>query len=139
VAVPAADAPTRVATRRFVSICVEVIGGFRPVAQLRPFCSPDAFELIAQRLLGRAVAARGGAGWRPNPAGRAPAGPPRTARGHQSAPPDRVSVLRVQACEVSDEVAEVAAVLCRRETVWAMALRLELVRGRWLCTHLELI
>jgi hypothetical protein len=45
----------------------------------------------------------------------------------------------VQICEAVEDVAEVAVVLARREQVWAMALRLERVRERWLCTHLEMV
>jgi hypothetical protein len=126
--------PLPVAVRRFVASCVEIIGGFRPAAHLRPFCAPAARDTVAERLLGRPAMQR-----RPGARRRVDNAPPRAGRAHQSAPLDRVAVRRVHTCEVSDEVVEVAAVLCRRETVWAMAVRLELIDGRWLCTHLELV
>jgi len=126
--------PLPVAVRRFVASCVEIIGGFRPVAHLRPFCAPQARDTVAEHLLGRPAMQR-----RPGALRRVDTAPPRAGRAHQSAPVDRVAVRRVHLCEVSDEVVEVAAVLCRRETVWAMAVRLELIDRRWLCTHLELV
>ena len=153
---------TRLAVRRLIATCVEILGGYRPVMQLRPFCSPERFETIAQRLLGRPASQRPGPSWRQpgSPAHSAThrfvtthraatthrtatthrgAPPPRTGRVHQSGPPDRVTVRRVQVCPVSEEVVEVVAVLCRRDKVWAMAVRLELFDDRWLCTHLELV
>jgi hypothetical protein len=48
-------------------------------------------------------------------------------------------VRRVQVCDVLDGVAEIAVVMSRRDKVWALALRMELVAGRWLCSHLEVI
>jgi hypothetical protein len=50
-----------------------------------------------------------------------------------------VSVRRVQVCDAVDGVAEVAAVLSRRDHVWAVALRLERRQERWFCAHLEVI
>jgi hypothetical protein len=138
--------PARLATRRFLATCVEVIGGFRPMAQLRPLCFPEQFADIAERLGAHPAT---GPGWRsrsPAPvAARGPGsvrgapGPPRTGRVQQTGPGDRVSVRRVQICEAVDGVAEVAVVLARRDRVWAMALRMERRRGRWLCTYLEVL
>lgn len=140
VAAPGAGGqPARLAVRRLVASCVEVLGGFRPVAQLRPFCAPEVFDTIAQRLLGRPVSQHGYPGGRSGPAGGMPAPPPRPTRPQRPGPPDRVRVLRVQVCEVSDEVLEVVAVLSRREKVWAMAVRIERIGARWLCSHLELV
>ena len=42
-------------------------------------------------------------------------------------------------CDVLDGVAEIAVVMARKDKVWAMAVRMELARGRWLCTHLEVV
>lgn len=134
---------TRLAIRRLIATCVEVLGGYRPVTQLRSFCAPECFETIVQRLLGRPASQRPGPSWRQasGPAHTAMhrGAPPRTGRVHQPGPPDRVTVRRVQVCPVSEEVMEVVAVLCRRDKVWAMAVRLELFDDRWLCTHLELV
>jgi hypothetical protein len=142
--------PVRLATRRFLATCVEVIGGYRPLAQLRPLCAPENFADISHRL---ARHPSGGAGWRTR--GLAHLGsrgqlgrtgvaggvvaPPRTGRAEQKGPGDRVVIRRVQICETVDGVAEIAVVLARRDQVWAMALRLERQRGQWLCAHLEVI
>jgi hypothetical protein len=138
--------PARLATRRFLATCVEVIGGFRPVAQLRPLCFPERFADISERLgthpaTGPAWRSRGLAYLTARTHGpeRAALGPPRTGRVQQTGPGDRVFVRRVQICEAIDGVAEVAVVLARRDRVWAMALRMERRRGRWLCTHLEVL
>ena len=135
------------ATRRFIGACLEVLGGYRPVTHLRTLCVADEFPTVAQRLTGRTAAARpGGAqssahlnartpvrGW---PASGAP---PRADRASQPAPAERIVVRRVQIGEPKPGVAEVAVVLNRRDQVWAMALRLELRDGRWLCTYLHVL
>jgi hypothetical protein len=129
----------RHATRRLLATCVEVVGGYRPVGQLRPFCQPERFDSIVNHLLRPA----GGSG-RGHGATRASVvaghgGPPRAGRGARTGPGDRVTVRRVQICDVSDGVAELAVVMARRDKVWAMAIRMELARGRWQCTHLEVL
>ncbi len=96
----------RQATRRLLATCVEVVGGYRPVVQLRPFCQPERFDSIVNRLLRPA----GGSG-RGHGATRASVvaghgGPPRAGRGARTGPGDRVTVRRVQICDVSDGVAE---------------------------------
>jgi hypothetical protein len=146
--------PARLATRRFLATCVEVIGGFRPTAQLRPLCFPEQFAEITDRLrahpatgpgwrsrgLAYAAASSGPSGARGSMAARGgPAAPPRGGRANQTGPGDRVVVRRVQICEATDGVAEIAVVLARRDRVWAMAMRMERRRGRWLCTHLEVV
>jgi hypothetical protein len=137
--------PARLATRRFLSMFLEVVGGFRPVTHLRPFCQPERFIDIADRLAAHPAT---GPAWRRQAAqltartpvtGRVTGGPPRAGRANQTAPVDRVSVRRVQVCEAIDNVAEVAVVLARRDQVWAVALRLECHRGRWLCAHLDVL
>lgn len=137
---PSTDAVAlRLATRRLLATFVEVVGGFRPIAQLRPFCLPEHFDAIANRLLGRPGSVPGGRG---HGATRTSivAGPP--VRGGRAGPTrmtDRVAVRRVQVCDVLDGIAEIAVVLARRDKVWAMALRLELTGDRWLCTHLDVV
>lgn len=137
---------SRAATRRFIAICVEVIGGFRPVGQLRPYCMPEHFAEISERLTGPPVTgpagrSRGAASFpgRTPVVGRATGGPPRGGRAERTGPVDRVMVRHVQICEVGDSVVEVAVVLARREQIWAMALRLEVHRGRWLCRCVEVL
>ena len=129
----------RQSTRLLLATCVEVVGGYRPIGQLRPFCLPERFDAIVNRLL----RPTGGAG-RGHGATRASVvaghgGPPRAGRSARTGPGDRVTVRRVQICDVSDGVAEIAVVMARRDKVWAMAVRMELARGRWLCTHLEVL
>jgi len=143
----AGPSPARLAIRRLLATCLEVIGGFRPASQLRPFCLPERFEDIVERLTGhmvgapnrsRGLARAGGA--RTPVTGRITGAPARAGRAQQTGPGgDRVAIRRVLVCEAIDDVAEVAVVLGRREQVWAMALRLEFHRGRWLCTHLEVV
>jgi hypothetical protein len=138
---PPAISPARLATRRFLAVCVEVLGGFRPVTQLRALCLPERFDEITQRLRAHTPGAVPGSratASSPVPR-RAPTGaPPRPGRAGQSGA-ERVTVRRVQVCEPIDGVAEVAAVLARRDHVWAMAVRLERRQDRWLCAHLEVI
>ncbi|MGE5829668.1 MAG: Rv3235 family protein, partial [Micromonosporaceae bacterium] len=81
-----------------------------------------------------------------NRAGGTPGGrPPSTAPASGGAgvvvllPVPRLAVLRVQVGEPRIGAAEVAVVLTRRERVWAMALRLEVRAGRWVCTHLQVL
>jgi hypothetical protein len=141
----AEPSPARLATRRFLGTFLEVLGGFRPVTHLRPLCRPERFIDIADRLAAHPAT---GPAWRRQAAqlaartpvtGRVTGGPPRAGRTNQTAPLDRVSVRRVQVCEAIDNVAEVAVVLARRDQVWAVALRLECHRGRWLCAHLDVL
>ena len=116
------------ASRRFVASCVEVIGGFRPVAHLRPFCAAASGRRDRRVARADACSARppcsGSAGRRARtPARRASTGAPR-APGRVAARPARPTgspSAGCMVCEVSDGVAEVVAVLCRRDTVWAMA------------------
>lgn len=138
--------PARPATRLFLATCVEVIGGFRPMAQLRPLCVPMRFGDIAARLATHPATTPGsGTGALAYLAGRTPisgrstGAPPRTGRNNQTGPGDRTRVRRVQICDIGPGVAEVATVLSRREEVWAMALRFELHHDRWLCSLLEVI
>lgn len=137
--------PARMAVRRFLSACLEVVGGYRPVTHLRPLCLPEQFPVVAECLragAGETLRSLGAARTTPSTpvTGRVAAGaPPRTARHHQAGPGDRLTVLRVQLGEPRCGAAEVAVVLARRERVWAMALRLEVRAERWVCTHLQVL
>ena len=139
--------PARAAARLFLATCVEVIGGFRPMAQLRPLCLPDRFTDIADTLSAHPATSPGGRvrpqtyrAYHQTPMlGRTTGAPPRVARGNQTAPSERAGIRRVQICDIGPAIAEVAAVLGRRDVVWAMALRFEHRRGRWLCTLIEVI
>jgi hypothetical protein len=135
---PARAGELRLAAKRLLGTCIEVMGGFRPVAQLRLYCAPERFDAIANRLLRPSGTGRGHGATRASVVlGRY--APPKSGRPARIAPQDRVTVRRVQVCDVADGVAELAVVMARRGKVWAMAMRLESNRGRWLCTHMEVL
>jgi hypothetical protein len=133
---PSASELRRVA-RRLLGTCVEVLAGFRPLAQLRPYCAPERFDAIANRLLRPVGAGRGHGATRSSIiTQRVNARPGRPAR---PAPEERIVVRRVQICDVIEGVAEMAVVLGRRNKVWAMTMRMERTRGRWQCMHMEVL
>lgn len=132
---PESSRELRLAARQLLGTCVEVIGGFRPVAQLRPYCAPERFDAIVNRLLRPTGIGRGHGATRGSVVTRAT----RPGRPAKPLPQDRVAVRRVQICTVMEGIAELAVVMSRRGKVWAMALRLERSRGRWQCMHLEIL
>jgi hypothetical protein len=125
----------RLAAHRYLAVCVEVLGGFRPLTHLRVLTSATAFERVAAQLT------------RPRATGRATFDPRGTATPAARAdrarllpvPAGRVLLRHVLVGEPREGVAEVAAVLGRGGQVWAMALRLERHHGVWLCQHLEVL
>jgi hypothetical protein len=126
--VAGASGDAKLAVRRFVSMCVEVLNGYRPAAHLRRLSLPkEAAGVVAQGLSGSQRvaelrrAARAGAGRR---AARQP-GP--------------VAVLGVRLCEPRSGAVEAAVLLVTGERTWAMALRLELHGQSWCATTLRLI
>jgi Family of unknown function (DUF6459) len=117
---------TRLAVRRFVSACVEVLNGYRPAAHLRRLSLPmEAPSVVAQGVAGarRVADLRRAARSGDRRAGRA--GP--------------VGVLRVLLCEPRAGVVEAAVLLITGERTWAMAFRLELHQQKWAATALRLI
>jgi hypothetical protein len=128
----------RLAARRLLGTCLEVIDGFRPITQLRPYCAPERFEAIVNRLLRPIGTGHGQGATRASVIARAIV-PPKPGRPGHTPPRDRVVVRRVQICDVMEGVAELAVVLSRREHTWAMAMRLERNRGQWRCMHLEVL
>jgi hypothetical protein len=135
---PAASRELHLAARRLLGACVEVIGGFRPVAQLRPYCAPERFDAIVNRLLRPTGTGRGHGATRGSVVAHG-AGQPRPGRPSRAPSQDRVTVRRVQICDVMDGIAELAVVMSRRGKIWAMAMRLERCRGRWQCMHMEVL
>ncbi|MFI6262074.1 Rv3235 family protein [Micromonospora sp. NPDC051006] len=107
------------AAHRFVGTCLEVLNGYRPPGQLRSLLDPArAHDLLTELA---------------NAAGRT--GP---ARRRSTRP--TVRLRRLRAGEPRDGAVEVAAVLTGPVgRTWAMALRLEHRRGRWLCTALHVL
>jgi hypothetical protein len=118
--VPVGGRPRRLITgqhaaRRYVDLCVEVLNGYRPAAQLRPFTEPRRFPFVADQLIRRTTRVRMGATT------------PR--RKHRP-----VLVKRMVVGEPVEGVAEAAAVLGHGDLVWAMAVRMERQGNGWLCT-----
>jgi hypothetical protein len=132
---PAGWRELRVAARNLLGTCVEVMGGYRPVGQLRPYCAPEHFDAIVNRLLRPTGAGHGHGATRGSVVSAPRPGRPAL---HQQRP-ERVTLRRVQICDVMEGIAELAVVVSRRGKVWAMALRLERCRGRWQCMHLEVL
>jgi hypothetical protein len=125
-AAPGTSGDARFAVRRFVSVCVEVLNGYRPAAHLRRLSMPaEALGVVAQGVAG----ARRVAELR------------RTARpaDRRARRPGPVGVLRVLVSEPRLGAVEVAVLLITGERTWAMAFRLELHQQRWAATALRLI
>ena len=135
---PSAGLDLRVSARRLLATCLEILGGFRPIAQLRPYCAPERFDSIANRLL-RPVGVGRGHGATHSSLIASRLAPPRAGRPARTAPDDRITVRRVQICDVMEGIAELVVVMARRNKVWAMTLRMERNRGRWMCMHLEVL
>ena len=106
----------RAAVRRYVSLCLEVINGFRPVAQLRPLTAPDLFQSVGDQLQRRTTRpgqGRGGAAL--------------------------VTIRRVRATEPAAGAIEAVVVLDQGDRTWAMALRLVDGPHGWRCSVLQVI
>jgi Family of unknown function (DUF6459) len=108
--------------RRYLDLCLEVLGGYRPLTHLRALTEPARFDEVAAQLgrLGRSPLTRPGSGLVRMGA-------------------DRPRLRHLRVCEIRDGVVEAAAVLGRGEQVRALTLRLEQKAGAWLCTHLEVL
>ncbi|MFC0508176.1 Rv3235 family protein [Micromonospora costi] len=117
------------AAHRFVGTCVEVLNGYRPPGQLRPLLDPGrAHELLPELARARLHQQRDD--------GRG--GPPRRRPGRTARA--TVRLRRLRAGEPRAGAVEVAAVLTGASgRSWALALRLEHRRGRWLCTALHVL
>jgi hypothetical protein len=101
---------------RFVQAIVEVIGGDRPVTQLVRWTGEDVYLDMSRRvrILGLTTTA--------------------VSRGRACRP----QVASVHVYQPCDDVAEVAVHLRHGARSRAVAARLEVRRGRWLCTALQL-
>lgn len=107
------------AAHRFVGTCLEILNGYRPLGQIRPLSDPSRSTEVVEQLT-RAAARTG------------------PVRRRSTRPAVRLRRLRV--CEPRASAVEVAAVLSGNAgRSWAMALRLEHRRGRWLCTTIEVL
>ena len=115
----------RLAVRRFISSCVEVLNGYRPAAHLRRLAQPrEAATVVAQGVAAahRVAEARRRAGTPTRPRRPAP-----------------VAVIKVSLCEPRPGAVEAAAILMIGDRTWAMALRLELHDDAWLATVMRLL
>jgi hypothetical protein len=99
----------------FLSLCLEVLNGFRPVTHLRPLTAPTEFSAVTEQV-GRAL-------------DRIPRGSGRP----------RVRLRELRVCEPLPGIAELAAVLGHGDRAWAMALRLERRPTGWLCTFAQVV
>ena len=104
--------------RRIGAVVVEIVGGDRPVTQLRRWTSPRVYRDLAHRAF--LVA---------NAAGTQP--------GHGRLQPVRPHVVGSHVCFVSPEVAEVSLHVRYGARSRAVAARFELRRDRWQVTALE--
>jgi hypothetical protein len=109
-----------------VSLCIEILNGYRPPSQLRPMADPQRFGEISDQLLRRTVRVR--------------MSPGQAARHGQL-----VRARRLFLSEPLPGIAEAAAVLEQDAAAWAMAIRLEHttrpglgIQG-WVCTVLQVL
>jgi hypothetical protein len=118
----------RLALRRFVHACVEVLNGYRPAAHLRRLAKPaEAARVVAQAIAGAHRVSELRRSDQRRPAHRARRRP---------AP---VAVLRVLFCEPRRGAIEASVVLVTGDRTWALAVRLELYQDSWVATTLRLV
>ncbi|WAP52738.1 Rv3235 family protein [Arthrobacter sp. ATA002] len=131
---PEHDARVNAIARSVTQAALEVLGGTRPLQQMARWLDPASFErlqlranLVRSRESG---AARGPSGVRAGAGGRAPAVPERLHR--------QVVIRCCRICPVSEGVCEASVVAAEQNRVRAAALRIELRRGLWKITALEI-
>lgn len=121
-----ASGDAKLAVRRFVHLCVEVLNGYRPAAHLRRLALPkEAAGVVAQAVAGTSRVAE--------LRRQACPGQRRDRR------PGPVGVIRLRLCEPRPGAVEAAVLLVTGERTWAMALRLELHQQNWCATTLRLV
>jgi len=114
------------AAQKFVSLCVEILNGYRPANQLRPMTHPQRYSEISDQIVRRTVRVR----MTPGEAAR---------NGHL------VRARRLLLSEPVEGVAEAAVVLEHGDATWAMAIRLERTNRRgvgvlgWMCTVVQVL
>jgi hypothetical protein len=124
--VAGASGDAKLAVRRFVHMCVEVLNGYRPPAHLRRLTLPkQAADVVAQATAGTSRVAQM----------RRPLRSP----GRRTHQPGPVAVIRLRLCEPRPGAVEAAVLLVTGERTWAMALRLEMHQQSWCATTLRLI
>ncbi|MFD0584359.1 Rv3235 family protein [Dactylosporangium darangshiense] len=114
------------AAQKFVSLCVEILNGYRPANQLRPMTHPQRYCEISDQIVRRTVRVR----MAPGEAAR---------NGHL------VRARRLLLSEPVEGVAEAAVVLEHGDATWAMAIRMERTNRRgvgvlgWMCTVVQVL
>ncbi|MFC7531356.1 Rv3235 family protein [Actinoplanes sp. GCM10030250] len=124
--VAGASSDAKLAVRRFVHLCVEVLNGYRPAGHLRRLSLPsDAADVVSEGLAGaRRVTDFRNASRMGNRRARRPV---------------PVAVLKLRLCEPRPGAVEAAVALVIGDRTWAMALRMELHQQSWSATVLRLI
>jgi hypothetical protein len=131
-AVAGASAESVGAVRRFVRLCLEIFNGYRPTGHVRPLTNPAYVAGVVEQI-GLAHLRVAALNRRAGPV-RAAVRPARGAS-HRTTPRNApVGLRRLLVCEPRGGVAEAAVVLSAGGMALALAIRLELQRGRWLCT-----
>lgn len=121
-----APGDAKLAVRRFVQMCVEVLNGYRPAAHLRRLALPkEAAGVVAQAIAGTSRVAEMRRSAKSSDRHQRGAGP--------------VGVIRLQLCEPRPGAVEAAVLLVTGDRTWAMALRLERHEESWWATTLHLI
>ncbi|MEV1288675.1 Rv3235 family protein [Micromonospora sp. NPDC049679] len=118
-ALAAASPEARQAARRFLTTCLEIFNGYRPVSHIRPLSGPFHAQAISQHLA---------------------TGIDRMA-GHRviGRPKELVRLRTLRVCEPRRGVAEAAAALSAAGRTWAIAFRLEQRGGSWVGRMAELL
>ncbi|MDN3481023.1 Rv3235 family protein [Arthrobacter sp. APC 3897] len=127
---PVDDARVDAIARSVTQAALEVLGGTRPLQQMVRWLDPESFErlqLRANLVRSREAAAAN----RRNPRGGTPATVP--VRLHR-----QVVIRGCRLCPVSEGIYEAAVVAAEQNRVRAAALRIELRRGLWKITALEI-
>ena len=132
--------PTRLCGS-LVLAAVEALAGTRPLVQLTRWVTPQVMEALATATATAATTPAPGARAPGAPAlGTAPGGAPRGAFGSaaRSSAPGRATVRRTHLTRVSPTVAEASVVLHDGRRVRGAAVRLEVHRGHWRATVLQI-
>jgi hypothetical protein len=127
--------PARGATMHFLSLCLEVLNGYRPVAHLRRLTTPAEFNNVAEQM----ARARARMNAPERQVGSCSAPPRSVVRPLRGGPPARIRLRKLLLCEPRPGLAEAAAVLGHDDRSFALALRLERRPTGWLCTLAQVI
>ena len=122
---PADDARVKAICQSVALAALEVLGGVRPLQQMSRWLDPENYE----RMQLRANLVRG---LRQNPESRSRTGPD-PQRLHRG-----VRIRSCRVCPVADGIYEAAVVALENDRARAVALRVQLRRGLWKVTALEI-